>query len=225
MRSPLLLALPIAVTLALAASGAPHAQTQRSGGGDSQRLAQQLQQIASERSAAQAEAVKAKEAAADLTRKLAQMTAERDALKGRLAAGSAADAREKSVTQELESTKARMAELVTKFRETASTLREVEGGRSQTRTELGALQRDYRACVEHNTELAGVALEAIDRYESTGRAARALRSEPFTGIARARAQNLADEYHARVEDLRQRDAQRAAPPADPGTTTDSTAPR
>ena len=219
MRTPLLPALSVAVALAILSPA--HAQTQRSGGGDSQRLAQQMQQIASERSAAQAEAAKAKESVADLTRKLAQVTAERDALKGRLAADHSSDAREKSVAQELESTKGRMAELVTKFRETAANLREVEGSRSQVRTELGTLQRDYRTCVEHNSELAGLALEAIDRYAATGRAARALRSEPFTGIARVRAQNLADEYHAHVEDLRQKDAQRAAPPADPGAARDA----
>jgi len=182
------------------------AQTQRSGG-DSQRAAQQLAQLASERTAAQAEAAKAKQSAADLTKQLAQMTADRDALKARVANTAAAqNSKERALTEELEQTKTKLSELVVKFRETATSLRDVERNRNEIRSELGTLTRVYQTCVEHNVELSGLTREALDRYVRAGGLSRA---EPFTRISRTRAENLADEYRARLEDLK---ASRAAPP-------------
>jgi chromosome segregation ATPase len=208
----------------IACSSFAHAQSQRSGGGDSQRLTQQIQQVASERAAALADAAKAKESAATLAKQLAQVTAERDALKGRLAAAVAGDSREKAAAQELDSTKARLAELVSKFKETASTLREVEGGRNQARAELETSRRENLTCAERNVELAGLASEALDRYAATGKAARAMRAEPFTGIARARAQNIADEYRAHIADLRVPALKQNTAPAGPSPAGDSTLP-
>jgi chromosome segregation ATPase len=198
------------------------AQTQRSGGGDAQRVAQQLQQIASERSAAQAEAAKAKDAVASLTKQVATLTAERDALKGRLTAALATtDSRDRSTSAELEQSKARLAELIEKFRETTATLHTVEVGRARTAQDLASLQRDYRTCAEQNVEVGALAREALDRYAGTGSFARAARAEPFTGIARVRVQNFVDEYRARLDELKVREGSSARPTVDAEVTPDS----
>ena len=180
-------------------------QTVRSGG-DSQKAIQQIQQLASERSAAQAEALRAKQALADAQKQIAELTKARDALRARAgdaqAAANAVEGKERALSDELTQTKARLAELVGKFRETATTLREVEADRTRTHSELDRTGRDYLTCVEHNAELATLTRDALDRLDGSAGWSRVARAEPFTRLARTRAENLADEYRARLADLR-----------------------
>ena len=190
-------------------------QTARSGG-DSQKAMQQLQQLASDRSAAQAEALRAKQALADAQKQIAELTKGRDALRARAgdaqAAKNAVEGKERALNDELTQTKARLAELVGKFRETATTLREVEAERARLHTDLDKTGRDYLTCVEHNTELTTLTRDALDRLDGSAGWSRLARAEPFTRLARTRAENLADEYRARLADLRVT-AQAGAPAA------------
>ncbi len=222
MQRPSFLAATLGACLVLVS---PHslAQTQRSGG-SSQQATQQLQQLASERAAAQAEAAKAKQSAADLSKQLAQVTAERDTLKARAAGAAAAQgAKERELADDLEQNKVKLAELVRKFRETATALREVEANRNQVRSEMGTLSRDYQTCVEHNAELSTLTRDALERYAGVGGLRRA---EPFTRISRTRAENLADEYRARLDDLKVRRNTPAAASSVPSDPTESdSAPR
>ncbi len=212
MSSPRRALATIVVNLMLTLSLDSEAQTQRSGG-DAQRAVQQLQQIASERAAAQAEATKAKQAAADLTKQVAQLTAERDALKARVASTQAGrDAREHGLQDELDQTKVKLAELLKKFRETATTLRDVESSRTQAREELARSAKSEQSCAEHNVELANLAEAVLKRYSDSGGWHRVARSEPFTRLSQTRVENLADEYRARVQELKA-PKPAAAPPA------------
>jgi len=206
--------------LAVVAGGQATAQTARSGG-DSQRATQQLQQLASERAAAQADAAKAKQALADAQKQLTLLTAERDALRakanGMQSTVAGAEGKERAAADELLQTKSKMAELVGKFRETATTLRDVEANRTQIRSSLANASRDYQTCAEHNAELAGLAREVLDRYDGSKRTSGFARHEPFTRIARTRVENLADEYRARLEDLKLPPRAEPAPAGDTGT--------
>ncbi|HUK36118.1 MAG TPA: hypothetical protein VLV86_19510 [Vicinamibacterales bacterium] len=211
---------PSAILIAalLAATGGAHAQTQRSGG-DSQRALQQLQQLATERASAQADAAKAKQALADANKQVGLLTAERDRLKAQLSAvqteATTATSQKRVTADELEQTKRKLAELIERFRDTANSLRTVESERTATQSDLVATSREYERCASENLELSGIALEALSRYERAGPFSRLGRAEPFTRIAQTRAENLADEYRARVEELKVKKVT-PPPPAAPG---------
>src|SRR5271166_996434 len=98
------------------------AQTARSGG-DNARAMQELQQLAAERTALQADNAKLKDQAADLKKKLDQATTENAAAIARGKALEVAAARGAESTKEnadaLAKSRAQMQELIAKFRETA----------------------------------------------------------------------------------------------------------
>jgi chromosome segregation ATPase len=189
------------------AAGPVYAQAARSGGGggDAQKIIQQMQQVAQERSAAQAEATKSKAALDEANKALAAVKAERDALRAKLAGGDAAaaqaEAREKRVADELEQTKGKLTDLVGKYRELATNLREVETSRATMREELASTVRSYDSCVEHNVEVIKIAREALDRYAGTSASSSLLQKEPFTRLSKTRAENLALEYQQKLEEL------------------------
>src|SRR5271154_4372122 len=117
----------LTVLLALLATSAVHAQTERSGG-EAQKFMQQYQQLAAEKTAMQGQMAQMKKDLDAAQAEVAAVKKERDALKAH-AGGSAAavtqvtasrDAAEKS----LEQYKQRLAELVTRFREMATNLRD-----------------------------------------------------------------------------------------------------
>ena len=63
---------------------------------------------------------------------------------------------------------------------------------------LSKLQSTYGACLNTNLELAGVAREAVDRFEKVESLSR---REPFTKLAKIRAQNIADETRTAISRL------------------------
>ena len=71
-------------------------------------------------------------------------------LKGTDVAVARATARSDSLSQELEREKARMAEIVAKFRELAGQLREVESERSTVKTALAQRDIELKQCVDRN---------------------------------------------------------------------------
>src|SRR5882724_10230989 len=176
------------------------AQTPRSGGtaAPSAQLAQQLQQLGSERTALQTDNAR-------LKKELDAMRAERDKLKTAqqgissreqaFAAAAARGAQERSTAQsELEQQKSRMAELVAKFRETAQTLKDVETDRTAKAQQLATRDREFKACVDNNLALYKLNGEVLDRFEHDGLLSHLARREPFTQIKRTQLENLVDEY-------------------------------
>src|ERR1700730_5412238 len=121
------------VTLAFAASiGSMHAplyaQVQRSSGGEVQKFMQQYQQVAAEKTALQTQLAQMKKDLDAANAELAAVKKERDAAKSHVGIAPAAlaqatnakDAAERS----LEKSKQQIAELVSRFRETATNLRD-----------------------------------------------------------------------------------------------------
>jgi chromosome segregation ATPase len=187
--------------LMLAAFGTADGQVARSAGSTSQAV-QQLQQLAQERTALQADNARLKKQLDDGKAELKRAQAERDALKSRAAGADAVEARAKAASvaneQALQATRQKLEELVARFRETAQTLRNVETDRGQVRQALAEKGQAFDRCAQANAGLYDIADQALSRYErSAGRG-----GEPFTGLARARIENLVDDYRARAAELK-----------------------
>jgi chromosome segregation ATPase len=201
--------LSILAALAIAGlvlAGSAHAQVQRSGGGESQKIIQEYQQLAAERAGMQAQIAQLKKDLDAAKSDLAAMKKERDGLKGHtggLAANVAqANAAKASAEQSLEQSKQRMNELVGRYRDLAQNLKQVETERSAAKTELLERNRAFDQCAENNLQLFEINSDLLDRYEHVGLFTKARASEPFTKITRTRIENLVDEYRGRAEELR-----------------------
>jgi chromosome segregation ATPase len=202
--------------LAVGASTASFAQSARSGGSSSANAdaLRQVQQLASERSALKAENDQ-------LKKELDEARKERDALKsGRetvsarvLAAQSAAtrSAKERESTEsELTQLKAKMQELIAKFRETAQTMKALESERAAARQALEQRDREMKVCVDRNVALYKLNDEVLTRFDSQSPMACVAGAEPFTRIQRTRLENLIDEYRSRADDQKLPPTPRAA---------------
>jgi chromosome segregation ATPase len=199
--------LRIPLLVALCAVAAPlMAQTQRSGGGESQKMMQQYQQLAAEKTALQTQAAEMKKELDAAKSELAAVKKERDALKSQT--GNAAVAAAQSVAakqaaeKSLEQYKQRLTELVARFRETATTLKDVESDRTKLQNDLRERASAYDKCAEDNLGLFEISDDVLNRYEHVGLFTKVSAAEPFTKITRARIENLVDEYRARALELR-----------------------
>jgi chromosome segregation ATPase len=194
--------LPMAILTMLSA----HAQTQRSGSGETQKFMQQYQQLAAEKTALQAQQAQTKKDLDTAQADLAAMKKERDALKSR-AGGSTAQfaqlaAGKEAAEKSLEQLKQRTTELVARFREMAVNFKEVEADRAKLQIDLKDRSVAFDKCAEDNLGLFEVNTEILDRYEHVGVFTRIGTADPFTKIARSRIENLVDEYRARALELR-----------------------
>jgi chromosome segregation ATPase len=182
------------------------AQTQRSGGGETQKIMQQYQQVAAEKTALQAQLEQTKRNLDAANAELAAMKKERDAAKAHAGISPAllaqANTAKESAEQSLEQSRRRMNELVGKFRETAASLREIEADRSKLRKDLSDGNAAFDACAASNLQLYEINRDILDRYEHIGLFTRVSADEPFTRITRTRIENLVDEYRERAQELR-----------------------
>ena len=201
---------PIVLCLAVSAlslSTPLLAQTQRQGGGANAAVMQQLQALTTERSALQAENTRLK-AEADGLRK------ERDALKagqdGAARRSKAADDQATTAQRERErlegelaQQKTRMQELVDKFRETATTLRDIETEGTAAKQTLAQRDIELKACVDRNRKLYELNDEVLSKLADQGFWSSLSRHEPFTRLKRTQLENLADGYRDRADEQRQ----------------------
>jgi chromosome segregation ATPase len=211
----------IAASLALVAySCTLEAQTARSGGGGGNaQLTQQLQQLASERTAMQAEQARMKKEIEELRKERDALKAGQQAASQRVrAASDAALARStqdrEAVETELVRVKERTQELIEKFRETTQTLREVETDRATAKQAVAQHERDLNACVASNMALYKLNDEVLTRLGQQGFWSRVGQAEPFTKLKRVELENLIDEYRNRADDQKLAPASAtAAPPS------------
>jgi len=200
----------VCLVLAFAAAALPlRAQVQRSGGGESQKIMQQYQQIAAEKTALQAQLSQMKTELDAAKTELASAKKERDALKAHVETGAAAAAaalrlssEKEAAEKSAEQNKQRLNELVARFRETATNLKDVEADRNKLRNELADRSTAYDKCAEANLSLFEVTSELLNRYEHIGPFTKISSAEPFTRITRTRIDNLVDEYRERALELR-----------------------
>jgi chromosome segregation ATPase len=180
------------------------AQTARSGGAPSAQLMQQMQQLASERTSLQAENTKLKKDLEDIRK-------DRDALKSaqqvldKRAKSSESSLRE-SISQrdsnerDLAQAKARMQELIAKFKETLRTLQDIEAQSTAAKQSLTAREQELKVCVDHNLALYKLNQEVLTHLEHQSVWTRVAQTEPFTKIKRTQLENLVDEYKGRADD-------------------------
>ena len=185
------------------------AQTERTGS-DTTRVMQQLQQLTNERAALQTDNNKLKLEIESLKAQVGKLEGEQGALQRKAqtseAAVAAATARANSATassnEAHERTRAQLQEVVTRFRETAEILRDVETDRNTARGALSAREQELKTCVDRNVGLYELNAEILTRMEDRGFWSSVTESEPFTRIARTRLENLIDDYRYRVEEFR-----------------------
>jgi chromosome segregation ATPase len=193
------------------------AQTQRSGG-EAQKFMQQYQQLAAEKTALQGQVAQMKKDLDAAKTDLAAMKKERDALKAHVGAPAAAVAQlttsKDAAERNLEQSKQRMTELVGRFREMATNLKDVEADRAKLRDDLTKRSSAFDKCAEDNLQLYEINGEILDRYEHVGLFTKVSAAEPFTKITRTRIENLVDEYRERAQQLR---VKKSAPTSLPGT--------
>jgi chromosome segregation ATPase len=195
------------------------AQVQRSGGGGgaaSAQLMMQYQQASAERTQLQSDNAKLKKDIEDLKKQL-------DAANKQVAAGkavaagasrnnaqlAAAQAANDRTAKDLADSKAKMQELVNKFRETLTQMRGIESERTQAQQELEKTKASYDVCVQRNYDLYQVNTEVLDRYSHEGAFGHLARAEPFTRIKRTQIDNYVLEYKERAQELR---VQKPTPP-------------
>lgn len=195
---------PMAVLLAVAASPA-FAQTERSGNADA-RIMQQLQQMSSERAALQADNAKLKQELDQLKKDLQQAASAKASLENRNKALTANASRgEQSVLQteeQLERARDQMQELVTRFRETAQSLRDVEIERADVKSQLALRDREFKTCVDRNAAFYNLNVEVLDRMENRGLWSNLTAKEPFLKLKRVELENLVDDYRYRADELK-----------------------
>ncbi len=182
-----------------------HAQVERSGGGEAQKFMQQYQQVATEKTALQAQAAQMKKDLDAANAELAAVRKERDAAKAHIGVSPAAVAQantaKESAERNLEQSKQRMTELIGRFRETAATLKDVEADRAKLRKELSDRDAAFNVCAVDNVKLYEIAGEVLDRYQHVGLFTKVSAVEPFTKIMRTRIGNLVEEYRERAQEL------------------------
>lgn len=193
-----------------------YAQAVRSGG-DNARALQQMQQLASERTALQADNAKLKDEVADLKKKLDKANSDSAAAAARTKNLQQESAQglesKKQMTESLEKSRGQMQELLTHFRETAQNLKTVEAERNELKGQLDARNREYATCVDHNVGLYEINRETLDRLGKHGFWSKVGDAEPFTQLSRARLENLIDAYRYRIDELQVERQKKAAAPA------------
>jgi chromosome segregation ATPase len=192
-------------------------QTAREGAGANAQFMQQMQQLASERVQLQAENAGLKKELEELKKRYKSLETEKESLtrnaQSSRAALSRSTANAEGLEQNLTQQRARMEELVAKFRETATTLRDVETDRVQLKDRLAAREREIHTCVERNLALYKVNSEVLDHFGKQGFWSSLGRAEPFTQLKRVANENLIEEYRSRADDQR---ADAPSAPPSPG---------
>ena len=94
-----------------------------------------------------------------------------------------------------------MTELVNRFRETATNLKEIEADRTQLRKDLADRDAAYDKCAVDNSQLYDINGEVLDRLSHVGMFTKVSASDPFTHLTRTRLDNLVVEYRERAQAL------------------------
>src|SRR5215469_13242080 len=182
-----------ALLLTLAFSATVQAQAPRSGGSsEAQKFMQQYQQIAGEKTALQTQLAQMKKDLDAAQQELAATKKERDALKAQARGGVSpvllqqANASKESAEKSLEQYKQRMNELVSKFRDMAGNLKDVEADRAKLRVDLQQRDAGLDKCAADNLSLYDLNKEILDRYEHVGLFTKVSSAEPFTQLTRTR---------------------------------------
>jgi len=182
------------------------AQAPRSGGGESQQIVSQYQALAAEKTALQSQVDTLKHDLDAARAELATVKKDRDALKSHSTAVGASIAEltvgKQTAEKNADQTKQQLNQLVTRFRETATELKQIETDRDRLQGSLRERSAAFDQCAADNLSLFEINADLLNRYQHVGLFTRATAGEPFARITRNRIDNLVDEYRARALELR-----------------------
>lgn len=203
------------ILLALLAGTSSAQEARRAGSDANARMQQQLQQLASERTALQSENARLKEQVAKFEKDAKAFTTEKEALSRRAGAAeskvSRAESGQQSVSSRLESTESRLNEVVGKYKELAEQLRKIELERNDLARHSAQDGQSLKVCAQRNVQLADIANEVLDRYKKKGCFGALAQAEPFTGLKRVEVENAVEGYRQQIDSLKLPAA--AAPPS------------
>lgn len=197
----------IALFLLLTAQSAvlPAQEVRRSGGDAAARLQQQIQQLASERTALQSENARLKAELDQQKSGAGALAAEKDSMARRIrdaeSKAGRAEASQQSARARADSAQTRLNDLIVKYRELAEQLRTVEAERDQYLARASASGQQFESCAQNNLKLAAIANEALDRYAKKGCFGALAQAEPFTGLKRVEVENTVEAYRQRMDSL------------------------
>lgn len=199
-------------TLAVGAALAQEARRPAAGGNDATlgRLQAQMQQLASENASLKAENAKLQEQAGKLEKSARALTTEKESLAKRVGSAEGkvgrAEAERQSSSTRLAATEDRLGEVVGKYKELVEQLRLLETERNQLAAEANRDSQALRSCAQNNVALAGIASEALDRYQHKGCFGALAQAEPFTGLKRVEIENAVDESRQQIQALKAADS-------------------
>jgi len=195
----------VVAAIASAFAIAGNAQTERTGNADA-RVMQQLQQVTGEKTALQAENAKLKQELEQVRKELGAASSAKTAAESKAkmlqTSASRGEQSSKQADEQLERTRGQLQEVVTRFRETAQTLRDVETDRATVKNQLASQQRDFKTCVDRSAGLYNLNTEILDRMEHRGFWSGLAEREPFTRLKRVELENLIDNYRYRADELK-----------------------
>lgn len=204
-RGPTILRTASILACALVQADGAMAQTARPGTTTpSAQAMQQVQQLAAERTALQAENARIKSDLEGVRRerdllKSAQETAARRS-RGTEAELTAAEAEKARLEGELAGAKQRFEELVQRYRDAVAQMEDVERDRAVKTQLLAERERELQSSIERNRNLHSLAVEVIDKLEDQGFWSAVARAEPFTRLKRVELENLAEGFRGIAED-------------------------
>jgi chromosome segregation ATPase len=202
------------IIMTLLATTSVAQEARRAGSDASARMQQQVQQLASERTALQSENAQLKAQLAKLDKDAKDFATEKEALTRRAGVAESkvtrAESSQQSVSSRLESTESRLNEVVGKYKELAEQLRKLESERNDLARQAAQDGQNLKVCAERNVQLAGIANEALDRYQKKGCFGALAQAEPFTGLKRIEVENAVEGYRQQIDSLKVPAA--AAPP-------------
>ena len=194
------------IIMTLLATTSVAQEARRAGSDANARMQQQLQQLASERTGLQAENAQLKAQVAKLDRGAKAFTTEKEALTRRAGVAESkvnrAESSQQSASSRLESTESRLNEVVGKYKELAEQLRKIESERNDLARQAAQDGQNLKVCAERNVQLAGIANEALDRYQKKGCFGALAQAEPFTGLKRIEVENAVDDYRQQIDSLK-----------------------
>lgn len=203
--------------------GLASAQVERRGGSEDAALAREYQQAVADRGQLQEDNARLKQGLDEARKQLEAARQQLAALKSSATTTQTelehARASGQASARNVEETRAKLLQLVERFRETVATMRGIETERATLRQQLAQSKASFDQCALRNYQLYQLDTEVLDRYEHRGVLGYLSRAEPFTRLARTRLENLVDDYRQRAETLQVQSegaaaaARGSAPPA------------
>jgi len=111
-------------------------------------------------------------------------------------------ANNEALRDRIEKDRARTMEMVDKFKETISLLKQVEAEKTQYKTDAATYSKDLNSCVDKNIDLYKTGVELLDQYSQKSVWESVAEKEPVLQLQRVKLENLIQDYKDKIHDLK-----------------------